>query len=64
MSEQTDRIIQDRLPSSYWPAHADVFILECGHRHIRPNTWKGKIGEPFPCCFCDDAKETQSEAPR
>lgn len=53
MSEIT-RAIVNRVQSYYWPANADVFILECGHRHVRPNTWEAKIGDPFRCCFCED----------
>lgn len=52
-------VVDQVLPSLYWPGNAIVIILECGHRHIRPKDWRVDghpvgPGDPFDCCFCED----------
>jgi hypothetical protein len=49
-----NRKILERLPSYWWPGFAVVFVLECGHRHVRPVNWRADVGDSFRCCFCDD----------
>lgn len=44
----------DVQPSAYFPG-ADVLILKCQHRHVRPKGWR-KVGDTLPCVFCYDAK--------
>ncbi len=50
-----NRRIVELLPSYYWPKNAEVILLECDHRHIRPKGFV-KVGGQFDCCFCDDMK--------
>ncbi len=47
------RLVADLLPSAHWK-NATVIVLDCGHRHVRPNGLVKTIGEAFDCCFCDD----------
>ena len=46
--------IAEIWPSYYWPSWANVLILSCKHRHVRPSSQAFVIGEAFDCCFCDD----------
>lgn len=47
-------VVADVLPSSWW-RNAEVIVLACGHRHIRPKGYAPPKGEQFQCCFCEDA---------
>jgi hypothetical protein len=48
-----DRPVTEVLPSAWW-ASARVIVLECGHRHVRPESIAPQPGGTFPCYFCDD----------
>jgi hypothetical protein len=48
----TEQAVTDVLPSAYFFT-ARVFVLACGHRHVRP-IGTVALGEMFPCYACDE----------
>lgn len=49
------RIVVDVLHSAWW-RNAEVIVLDCGHRHVRPRGYSPPKGESLPCCFCEDER--------
>ncbi len=58
---EVKRLVCDVLPSAWWD-NAEVAVLECGHRHVRPKGSTPSRGSVFACCFCEEVQHDSHPA--
>ena len=51
MATELPRVVEV-LPSYYFAPLADVSVLACGHRHLRPRG-TAAVGDFMHCVYCD-----------